>query len=144
MAEYSTTRKRGRAVLAASATAGGAGCITRTHFTTPCFRDWLSSHRRRGHHSFRRVQQYSFCTCRDKNILHRPTPFNVLGACPRHGNRNERLDVHPFVLGRHQEPSLKQWRRPMLGCGDVLYLPSGWWHHVLSTSHSVMTNVWTG
>ena len=63
---------------------------------------------------------------------------------PRTGNRNERLDVHPFVLGRHQEPSLKQWRVAMLGCGDVLYLPSGWWHHVLSTSHSVMTNVWTG
>ena len=63
---------------------------------------------------------------------------------PRNGNRNERLDVNPLVLGRHREPSLAQWQMAMLGCGDVLYLPSGWWHHVLSTSHSVMTNVWTG
>eukprot|EP00966_Prymnesium_polylepis_P318011 7346037-Prymnesium_polylepis.1 len=59
---------------------------------------------------------------------------------PRNGSHNERLDVDPMVLGTYPEPSLAQWRRAMLGCGDVLYLASGWWHHVVSTSHSVMTS----
>ena len=63
---------------------------------------------------------------------------------PGNGHRNERLDVNPLVLGRHPEPSLAQWQMAVLGCGDVLYLPSGWWHHVISTSNSLMTNVWTG
>lgn len=64
---------------------------------------------------------------------------------PQNGNRNERLDVNPFIRGRrYPEPTLAQWQRADLSPGDILYLPSGWWHHVVSTSHTLMTNVWTG
>eukprot|EP00966_Prymnesium_polylepis_P297534 6874268-Prymnesium_polylepis.1 len=64
---------------------------------------------------------------------------------PQNGNRNEILDVNPLLQGRrYPEPPFAQWQRADLSPGDVLYLPSGWWHHVVSTSHSVMTNVWTG
>jgi hypothetical protein len=64
---------------------------------------------------------------------------------PQNGNRNERLDVNPFIRGRrYPEPTLAQWQRADLSAGDILYLPSGWWHHVVSTSHTLMTNVWTG
>jgi hypothetical protein len=64
---------------------------------------------------------------------------------PRNGNRNERLDVNPLLQGRrYPEPPLAQWQRAHLSPGDVLYLPSGWWHHVVSASNSLMTNLWTG
>eukprot|EP00966_Prymnesium_polylepis_P016382 377713-Prymnesium_polylepis.1 len=79
-----------------------------------------------------------------KTFLIAPPNAMSWGDGPGNGNRNERLDVDPLVLGRYPEPPSQQWQRAMLGCGDVLYLPSGWWHHVVSTSHSLMTNVWTG
>ena len=64
---------------------------------------------------------------------------------PQNGNRNERLDVNPLLQGRrYPEPPLAQWQRADLSAGDILYLPSGWWHHVVSTSHTLMTNAWTG
>ena len=59
------------------------------------------------------------------------------------GKYNERLDVNPFVPGPHPEPTLGQWRLADLHPGDVLYLPAGWWHYVVSEPHSIMTNVWT-
>jgi hypothetical protein len=62
---------------------------------------------------------------------------------PQNGNRYERSDVHPLVRGRYPEPRTEQWKRALLGPGDVLHLPSGWWHHVIPTSHSIMTNVHT-
>ena len=63
---------------------------------------------------------------------------------PRNGKRNERLDVNPLIPGPYTEPPLAQWRLANLGPGDLLYLPRGWWHYVVSEPHSVMTNVWTG
>ena len=63
---------------------------------------------------------------------------------PRSGKRNERLDVNPFIPGPYTEPSLAQWQIANLGPGDLLYLPRGWWHYVVSEPHSIMTNVWTG
>jgi hypothetical protein len=62
----------------------------------------------------------------------------------RNGKHNERLDVNPLVPGLFPEPALGQWRLADLHPGDVLYLPAGWWHYVVSESHSIMTNVWTG
>eukprot|EP00966_Prymnesium_polylepis_P123564 2856950-Prymnesium_polylepis.1 len=61
----------------------------------------------------------------------------------RNGKRNERLDVNPFIPGPHTEPPLAHWQIANLGPGDLLYLPCGWWHYVVSEPHSVMTNVWT-
>ena len=56
---------------------------------------------------------------------------------PRSHSPNERLDVsvetHPQLL----------WREAVTRAGDVLVLPTGWWHRVLSgRGGSVLCNVW--
>ena len=55
---------------------------------------------------------------------------------PREGDDNERRDITPY------DRVHRGWLRVELGAGDVLYLPSGWWHYVESVPHSVMTNYW--
>ena len=59
-----------------------------------------------------------------KNIVERP------------GGDNEQPDVSPY------DGIDRNWFRAELSAGDVLYLPSGWWHYVESKSHTVMTNYW--
>lgn len=61
----------------------------------------------------------------------------------KNGKQNERLDVNPLEPGRYPEPALAQWLLADLRQGDVLYLPTRWWHFVVSDAHSIMTNVWT-
>ena len=37
---------------------------------------------------------------------------------------------------------LSPWIKVVLQAGDVLYLPQGWWHAVVSEPLSIMTNIW--
>ena len=53
----------------------------------------------------------------------------------KHGSSNERADTAPH-------DGEVQWLRAELRAGDALYLPSGWWHHVVSVPHTIMTNYW--
>lgn len=80
----------------------------------------------------------------NKSFFIAPPNAMTWGDGPRNGKRNERLDVNPLIPGPYTEPPLAQWRLANLGPGDLLYLPRGWWHYVVSEPHSVMTNVWTG
>ena len=59
-----------------------------------------------------------------KNIAERP------------GGDNEQPDVSPY------DGIDRNWFCAELSAGDVLYLPSGWWHYVESKAHTVMTNYW--
>ena len=57
---------------------------------------------------------------------------------PKSHSPNERLDVS---LESHPE---LPWRVADLGPGDLLVLPSGWWHRVVSESKgSLLFNLWT-
>jgi len=56
-----------------------------------------------------------------------------------HGQANERLGVDPLS---RDSPSPDAWRVAVMEPGDVLLLPTGWWHYVKSEQRSVMTNVW--
>lgn len=66
-------------------------------------------------------------------------PYAALHSAPLHGEVNERLSVTPFECGPAE---VSHWRRAVLQAGDVLYLPTRWWHYVVSHPHSVMTNTW--
>jgi hypothetical protein len=55
------------------------------------------------------------------------------------GRVNERLGVDPLDPN---SPNPNAWRIAEMEPGDVLLLPSGWWHFVVSEPRSVMTNVW--
>jgi ribosomal protein L16 Arg81 hydroxylase len=53
------------------------------------------------------------------------------------GAWNERLDLSPF-----DEDGEHLWRRVDMRAGDVMFLPSGWWHFVTSSRRCLMTNIW--
>ena len=58
-------------------------------------------------------------------------------AGPRSHSPNERLDV-----SAETHPELP-WREAILEAGDVLVVPTGWWHRVASGPEgSVLLNVW--
>jgi hypothetical protein len=57
------------------------------------------------------------------------------------GEPNERPKARPLDRTAGDKPS--QWRKGDLKPGDMLYLPTDWWHAVLSDPHTVMTNIWT-
>ena len=57
------------------------------------------------------------------------------------GEENERPKARPLDHMAKDTPT--QWRQADLRPGDLLYLPTSWWHAVLSNKHTIMTNVWT-
>jgi hypothetical protein len=59
------------------------------------------------------------------------------------GEENERLKARPLDLHTAEDMPAQFWRQADLRPGDMLYLPTSWWHAVLSNKHTVMTNVWT-
>ena len=62
------------------------------------------------------------------------------GDGEQNGEHNERLDVDPMLVGWYPEPAV--WDVAEVCAGDVLYIPRGWWHYVVSEPRSLMTNVW--
>ena len=55
------------------------------------------------------------------------------------GKANERLGARPLDSTAADTPTM--WLKVELGIGDVMYLPRGWWHAVVSEPRTVMTNV---
>ena len=147
MAEYSTTRERCCTSLAPSAAQlEGVAAAHRPILRRPAFATGLV--RSDGRDVITHFDDYNntaLVLIGIKTFLIAPPDAMSWEDGPQNGNRNERLDVNPFIRGRrYPEPTLAQWQRADLSAGDVLYFPSGWWHHVVSTSHTLMTNVWTG
>ena len=65
-------------------------------------------------------------------------PHPLLARRPAlRGFSSERRDVDP-ARGDRPEP----WQRVDLVPGDILFIPAGEWHYVLSSPHTAMTNVW--
>ena len=72
----------------------------------------------------------------------KPPAFEDEGEWRGSGEANERPKARPLDPTTIKDVP-KQWRKGDLRPGDMLYLPTGWWHAVLSDMHTVMTNVWT-
>ena len=57
------------------------------------------------------------------------------------GKKNERPLARPLDTTTKDKPS--DWLQADLRPGDILYLPTNWWHSVLSDPRTIMTNIWT-
>lgn len=78
------------------------------------------------------------------------TEDSPINLAPVRGRLNERRGVNPYnsesfvpPLARLDTVPRECWTVAALDPGDILYLPSGYWHWVSSSSHTVMTNCWS-
>jgi len=77
-------------------------------------------------------------------LLHPPWPRRALYPRPLWSGTPNFSDVDPLRpdLARHPRFAGVQLLRCLLEPGDVLYIPSGYWHHVTSVQQSMSVNFW--
>ena len=66
-------------------------------------------------------------------------PSAFVEQTTRRGASHVLPSVSPFDA---YPTGLSPWIKIVLQAGDVLYLPQGWWHAVVSEPLSIMTNIW--
>ena len=80
-------------------------------------------------------------------VMAAPDQFSALYPFPVHhaSDRQSQLDIFDPLIDAHQFPNFSglQAVQGTVGPGDVLFIPSYWWHHISSLDETVSVTFWS-